>query len=82
LPEPEEEPDDVSLPGIVARKRYLPGGWYMPGFNTVLADLIQGAKAESARYEAQVSREWTRRKGTYRRNDFALAVKARKDALA
>jgi hypothetical protein len=76
LPEPEEEPEDVSLPGIVARKRYLPGGWQMPGFEAALADLIQRAKAQGAQHEARVSRECTRRKASYRRNDFALALKA------
>jgi hypothetical protein len=76
LPEAEEEPEDVSLPKLVTRKRRLPAGLQMPGFDVPLADLSNKAKAESARYEAQVSPEWTRRKGTYRRNDFALALKA------
>jgi hypothetical protein len=76
LPEQEEEPEDVSLPRIVARKRYLPGGWQMPGFDVPLAESIDKAEAARTRQETRISGSRSRRQRTHYRDDLASALKA------
>jgi hypothetical protein len=69
------EPDMIGL--VATRTGRRPRRLlHMPGFNAPLADLVQRAKAVGARQEARVSRTQSRRRATYYRNDFALALKA------
>jgi len=54
----------------------LAEGFGLPGFDQSLAELIEKAERESARWEARVSREASRQLATHRRNELARNLKA------